>query len=403
MHALTPLFLAPAALCGPQEADDPWQALAEGTLDLRLRYRLEHVDADALPEEALASTLRTVLGYHTGEWSGLWAKLEFEDVTAIGDDDYNSTVNGKTDHAVVADPEGTEVNQAYLGYNGEALGWPWIEAKAGLQEIVLDNARFLGNVGWRQNHQSFEALRLDLMPDEGIEFTYAFVRAVHRIFGDESPLGDEDMASHLFHAGYDLPASARATAYAYLLDFDDSVALSTTTWGGRLAGEARLGEDLGLWYAGEYARQSDAGDNPADVDADYLLGELGLRGEPASLTLGRELLSGSGDPGDKFTTPLATGHKFNGFADLFLATPDTGLEDLYLTLTTDLGPAAARASYHDFRSDSGGVDYGTELDIDLSLPVDEHLTLGLKFARFEADEAFADTTKVMAWVDVTAP
>ena len=45
---------------------------------------------------------------------------------------------------------------------------------------------------------------------------------------------------------------------------------------------------------------------------------------------GYELL-GSDDGKVAFNTPLATKHKFNGWADKFLGTPKEGLEDVYLT------------------------------------------------------------------------
>ena len=58
--------------------------------------------------------MRSTLGYETGRLNGFGAFIEFENVTDLGGDNYNSTTNGETDYSVVADPDGTEVNQAYL-------------------------------------------------------------------------------------------------------------------------------------------------------------------------------------------------------------------------------------------------------------------------------------------------
>ena len=47
---------------------------------------------------------------------------------------------------MVADPDGTEINQALLRYD-HTKG----NAVVGRQRINLDNQRFIGSVAWRQN------------------------------------------------------------------------------------------------------------------------------------------------------------------------------------------------------------------------------------------------------------
>ena len=49
--------------------------------------------------------------------------------------------------ATIVDPEQTEVNRAYLRYRGISR----LDIGLGRQRIVLDNQRFVGNVGWRQD------------------------------------------------------------------------------------------------------------------------------------------------------------------------------------------------------------------------------------------------------------
>ena len=85
------------------------KALQDGRFWMNFRYRFENVDQDGLPKDARASTLRTRLGYESAtynHWSGL---IEFSDVSTIpgGYEDYNDTINGKTDYPVIADPSGT--------------------------------------------------------------------------------------------------------------------------------------------------------------------------------------------------------------------------------------------------------------------------------------------------------
>ena len=111
-----------------------------------IRYRLELVDQDGLPEDATASTVRVRAGVKLGEWSGLSALVEGEAIARLGPADYNDTVNGRTQFPVVADPTDVLLNQAYLRWRPDAA----CEATVVRQAVNLDNKRWIGSVGWRQ-------------------------------------------------------------------------------------------------------------------------------------------------------------------------------------------------------------------------------------------------------------
>ncbi|MFT5292541.1 MAG: hypothetical protein ACI82F_004629 [Planctomycetota bacterium] len=387
-----------------EESQDVWEAIANGRTWLNFRYRMEGVEQDGKAENAYASTLRTTLGYETGVFRGFSAFLEFEDVAGIGAHNFNDTINGKGDHPVVADPDGSELNQAYLTYSGSSEG----KVRLGRQEIVLGNHRFVGNVGWRQNHQSFDALRVTSNNDWPVEFDYAAVTNVNRIFGDGNPMGDERGAMHFLNVGHDWENVGELTGYAYLLDFDTNLsAMSTNTFGVSFAGATDVADGTNVSYRAEFATQSDAPSNGADIDAGYYHAMVGVKNSGVQVLLGNESLGGSGDAGDKFSTPLATLHRHNGFADMFLNTPDTGLDDLYFTVSgaVEVGSlpeeVKLRATYHMFESDSDSIDYGTEIDFDASVAVNSHITTGIRFADFSADDAFSDTRKVMFWLSLS--
>lgn len=376
----------------PSLIDELGETVRSGKWWLRLRYRLENVEQDGFDDKAWASTLRTVLGYETAAWHGVSALLEFEDVSAIGDERYDSTVNGETDFPVVVDPESTEVNRVLLRYAREQG-----KLDLGRQVITLDNHRFVGDVGWRQNQQVYDAASALWTPLEELDVFYAFIGNVNRVFGDDSPQGDHRMASHLVNAGYDVAGWGRLAAYAYLLDYDSVDVNSTDTFGGRFAGRHGLGRGE-LLYAAEYATQSDAADNPNDVDQGYIWGELGAGLRGCTLRAGYEELGGSGDPGDAVQTPLATLHAFNGWADKFLVTPDTGIEDRYVALGGKAGAVDLQVVWHDFQADSGSQDYGSELDASAIWTAGKQVTVGLKVARYEADDFATDTTKAWVWL-----
>ncbi len=117
--------------------------LKEGTPYINLRLRYEFVDQDGLAADAGAKTLRTVWGYKTAKRFNFSGVIEGENVTQLGGSNYNNTLNGKTDHPVVADIKNTEVNQGY----GEYTGIPDTTIRGGRQTIIHDGHRFIGNVG----------------------------------------------------------------------------------------------------------------------------------------------------------------------------------------------------------------------------------------------------------------
>ncbi len=392
--ALLLLVLAavdPSVLLG---ADKPSlkDALKDGKTTVNLRYRFENVRDDAVGDKpARASTLRTVLGYRSRAHQGFSFQIEAENVAAIGNDLYNNRGAGRLDNGVrdrpaVADPADTEINQALIRYRGDR----WHVA-AGRQEILLGDVRFVGNVGWRQNHQSFDALRIDNSSLGGLRFTYAFVDRVHRIFGDSL-----DLAGHLLNASFDLQNAGKFTLYGYLLDFDRAAALSTSTWGLEFAGKRSLDGQRSLLYEIEHAEQSDRGDNPGTVDAGYSSLMIGASLPKVTIKLAWESLDGSPTDG-QFSTPLATLHKYNGWADKFLATPTNGLQDLYLQLGGKIGEVGWLVRYHDFSAESSSASYGRELDLQLVYTCPQGVLVGLKGALYDADQFAADTDKWMVW------
>ena len=383
---------APAAHAGDGEATTLDEAIRTGTPSLALRYRLETVSDDAFTEDAYASTLRVALGYATRPWRGLSAKVEVQSVLDLGYENRHNDKgagrhwNGVTDYPVVADPSLTGFYQGYLQWRSGGT-----TVRAGRQAILLDNVRFVGNVGWRQYHQSFDALRID-STFGGATLSYAYVWKQNRIFGDSKAMG-----THLLNLATDLSAGNRLTGYAYLVDYDPAAlaGLSTATVGLFDRGTVTMDGWTAL-YEAEVAHQSDVGDNPGRVDAWYYRLTAGATASGLTVKLTYEVLQGS--PGDgAFTTPLATLHAWNGWADMFLKTPATGLVDAYLTVGYTSGGWKALAVYHDFSADTGGADYGTELDLLLAYTTASKRTFALKAALYDADAYARDVTKIWAF------
>ena len=368
------------------------KALKKGKVTVDLRYRYETVEDDAFTEDALASTLRLRLGYGTGKYYGFSVYTSFDTVQVIGPEEYNSTANGLVQFPLVPDPEDTQINQAYVGYSGLKD----TEFKLGRQLIALDNQRFIGNIGWRQIEQTFDAFFVTTELPGKVAFLYSYLTKANRVFGEHNPnprLASTDLDSHLFHASHEFSVGTLA-GYAYLLDFQSTPAASHRDLGLRFTGRRAVSDKLDLLYAAELADQSGYADGASIIDARYSLAELGVGAGPVTATLEYEVLGGDGIYA--FQTPLATLHKFNGWTDKFLVTPPAGLRDLYLSLAGEVAKVKLLAVFHDFSADEGGADYGSEIGLGAGRTFKEMYFVGLKYARYDADSFSTDTDKL--WI-----
>jgi hypothetical protein len=357
-------------------------AITNGNTNISMRYRFERVDQDNIDKTANASTLLTRLRYKSADFDGFYTVLEVDNISAVGNENYNSTVNGKGQYPVVADPTLTEVNQAYIGYKtGE------IELSFGRQGINHNNQRFVGGVAWRQNEQTYDAYRLQYGRKDKLKVDYSYVYNVNRIFGPDSPNSDLQGNLHLLNVNYAVDKTHKFAAYAYELDFDTANTISTRT-----IGVSYDGNISGIKVHGAYATQADTGDNPNDFSAQYLAFEVGANFSAVNVGIGYESLGS--DNGKGFTTPLATLHKFQGFADKFLGTPGTGVNDLYIKASGNVGKLALTAVYHQLKSDAGSIDYGNELNLIAKYPFADKVGLLVKYANYSADELSVDTSKL---------
>ncbi|MGI9289720.1 MAG: alginate export family protein [Gammaproteobacteria bacterium] len=396
----------PLSLSAQGIEDEIAEALKNGDIELSFRYRYELVDqdsagpADPVTDNAHASTLRTRLVYKSADFRGWKLNLGFDDVRPVVSSDFNDTRNGKTKYPTVADPKGTVVNIATLGY----AGFDNTELTFGRQRINRSNQRFVGTVAWRQNEQTFDSAAVSFTPADNLQLFYAYVDSVERIFGPDSGSPSEDFSggTHLFDAGYEVAEWLKIFGYAYLMDLegnnDDSA--SNKTYGLRLSGAVPVSERYKLDYAAEYAQQKDYADNPNDYDEGYYRLDGGLSAKAWGIKASYEVLEGNGNAGESFQTPLATLHAFQGFADLFLNPLPDGIEDLFVTGKLKVAGIDLTLAYHDFSANEGSQDYGTEVDFKASVPFAEHYTFLLGGAFYNADDFATDTTKY--WAMLTA-
>ena len=367
-------------------------------LDTRLRF--EDVDQDPMAKDAEALTLRSRIGFETGKaWNtALLAEGEF--LWPLRSD-YNSTTNGKTAYPTVADPESYEVNRLQL----VNTSLPGTTVTLGRQRIVLDDQRFVGNVGWRQNEQTYDAVRIVNRSVTNLTVDVTYLDQVNRFYGKDSIQGRYQGDSFLANVSYQLPIG-KVTGFGYWLEIDPiagvpaAVRDSSETYGLRFAGERPLNK-IKLAYTASYATQEAYGANPLNFDNDYYLLELTGTYRQYSIGAGTEVLEGNGVKG--FTTPLATLHKFQGWADKFLTTPANGIEDRYINAGATLKGVSVldtlsfQASYHKYGAERISRAYGDEFNVQVTAKYQRFQAL-VKYAEYSADHLFTDTAKF--WVQL---
>lgn len=366
----------------PMPKPEPW---IKPLIDIRVRY--EYADIDA-KDQSNALTFRERLGFKTKKWNGFSALVEGE-FTQVAVSDYNANAGPDAfpydpNNSAIADPRNAELNQAILGYDGFDT-----TLKLGRQKIVYDNAAFIGNVGWRQNEQTYDAISLTNKSIDGLTFNYAYIDQVNRIFGAEAdspltttPLFDnvQDISSSInaINASYTGIKGVTLGAYAYLMQFEDK-----ENWENNTFGMSAKGDVFGVTLYGELAWQDQAGFN-TDQDAFY-------SHFVASKTLWKQTFALSVETlGAGFKTPLATIHAFNGYSDVFVGGRTegnhNGLTDISFSHTIPLFWGLKWTNvFHAFGDNDISTNYGWEYDSVLVKKFNDNFSALAKFAIFESE------------------
>lgn len=368
------------------------------------RIRYEHVDQTGLAKDADALTLRGRVGVQAT--SGPFGVSVVGQGTLAAIDDYYDGLRGDTTRPIVADPQNVALYLAEIHYKAKGL-----TLTGGRQRIVLDDERFVGNVGFRDNAQTFDAVRAEISPAKGLKIDVAYVWNVQTIWGVDGraarprSVGGDTILANI---SYVTPVGT-LTGFGYLVDQDEvalsGFRLSSQTYGGRFAGSHAFSKIVRLGYQLSYARQSDYHRNPNRYAADYWLVDATLDVKGWKLNGGYEVLGASGGTAlTSFQTPLGTNFKFQGWADKFLTTPANGIRDLYAGGGygwKQLGPLNAvslQGTWHSFDSDRLDQHYGNEIDLIVSAKV-KKTAVALRYAHYEARTMATDTDKLWVQLD----
>ncbi|MDP1775611.1 MAG: hypothetical protein Q8K94_03235, partial [Moraxellaceae bacterium] len=259
----------------------------------------------------------------------------------------------------------------------------------------INNQRFVGGVAWRQNEQTYDALRFSSKDLDKVSFDYVYVDKTHRIFGPEKGMPPADLHSdhHITAVSWQPSSALTLGAYAYLLEFADAAALSSRTLGGYATGSFQVAP-VKLDYRIVAARQADYGNIPADFSVNYHHLVLGASAAGVRLAVAEEKLGADQGAGVAMQTPLATMHAFQGWADKFLNTPASGVRDRYVSVNSAVKGTALAAIWHQYDAAVGSAKLGSELNLQASRQFLNRYTLTAKYANYQADSFARDTQKI---------
>jgi hypothetical protein len=371
--------------------------------NFRLRY--EHVDQDGKAENADAFTLRSLVGWQTAPWHNFSIGAQVINV-GVFDDDYDNFDKARLEpdkaaYPRVVDPDDTDINQLFVEWTGIRN----TKLRLGRQSVKLDNVRFIGNIEFRQVMQVFDGVALEnkgLLPDTSIYLAH-FERV------KQITTKYQDANVEIANIKYGISPSEALVGYGYLVDWNGEVKTtnpnpktsSSKTFGLRLDGAHVMNPEWKVLYTAEYAKQDDYKDGNDNIDSHYLRLGGGAQYGTWYLRLDHETLS-SNDGLSAFQTPLGTNHLFQGWADLFLVTPNAGIKDTFLSFGGKVFDIALSGEYHRYKSDEDyrtigdsasdftGSKYGSELDLAAAYTYKKWMGK-VEYAKFIEDEELGAT------------
>ena len=286
---------------------------------------------------------------------------------------------------------------------GEILFNDNLSVKLGRQEVIYDDHRIFGNVGWTQQARSHDMVKFQFMDSTTM---------IHLglAYNQDRPQLNTNV--------YTVPNSYKAFQYlwihknfesnlgASILLLNNGLQYSETDSGGVAQYSDKYSQTIGthlsykkdkLKLIGAFYYQT--GKDRADRD----IGAYDLRGEAfygisdnVTIGAGYELLSGTSQvdvtnkKNNSFTPLYGTNHKFNGFMDYFYVgnhINNVGLQDIYLKLLYKKNKVIAGIDVHFFSAEADVLDVelfnmnGTYTAMDASLGTEIDATIKYNYSK----------------------
>ncbi len=309
----------------------------------------------------------------------LVSKLVFQDVRQWG----------SQPQLVTNEDYGVSIHEAWA----EILFSPQFSLKAGRQEVIYDDHRIFGNVGWAHQARSHDMAIFKY--EDGYKLHFGIAHHENNNLKNnlyDGPDAYKDLQFVWFNRKWEqtsLSLLALNNGVPYL-EAEEQKNRYSQTLGGRFT----IGLEA-LNLASNFYYQTGKHISGRDISAYNFMVEASL----SNFTLGCEYLSGTEwnetDKYKSFNPLYGTNHKFNGFMDYFYVgnhIGSVGLSDAYLKYKYSKDKLSLNADLHYF---SAAADVaanaekylGTELDLSISWAVNPTAQISLGYSTLFAGES----------------
>ena len=304
------------------------------------------------------------------------------DISTLGADDNNSNLHEAWAEALLSDS---------------------FSLKVGRQEIVYDDHRIFGSVGWAQQARSHDAMLAKFKLSEKSKLDLGFALNAQDQNGVDD-LYTINQYKTFQYAWFNTALSSNLkmsllflnNGIEYLDDADQKVDYTQTLGTHLKYGEGKFGADFSAYLQTGKSKGT-------DVSASNFSGNLKYKlSNEFTVGVGAEYLSGSDSEGEdeikSFSPFYGTNHKFNGWMDYFYVgnhANDVGLVDVNFTLAYAKDKFSAKIIPHffstaaDLYSGSEKMDsnLGTEIDFTLGYKVANNIMLNAGYSKMYAKES----------------
>ncbi|MCX7547184.1 alginate export family protein [Xanthomarina sp. F1114] len=313
----------------------------------------------------------------------------------------NVRVWGDVATSSLSDKNGTAIHEAWA----ELLLNNQFSLKFGRQEIIYDDQRMFGNVGWAQQARSHDALIATFRPNDNnrIDLGLAISAESESLFEIDYNVNNYKSFQYVwYHANLDsfgLSFLALNNGYAFENSNNEQEVDYNQTFGTHATyGQNKLKADASIYFqTGKIANTKLSAYNFA-LNAHYAIGEnfnVGLGGEYLS---GTDMDSNSNKI-ESFNPWYGTNHKFNGWMDYFYVgnhINSVGLLDINATVAFNKNKFSAKLMPHFFSSAATIVDgmgekmsnsLGTEIDLVLGYSLSKDIQFQVGYSQMFATES----------------
>jgi hypothetical protein len=298
----------------------------------------------------------------------------------------------------------------YMGWAEADLG-DIVQLRVGRQELVYDDHRILGNVGWAQQGRSHDLALVKIAPANlSVHVGLAYNQDKEQVKGNFYTVPNNYKTMQFLWASGKLGSLSLSGLFLNngMQYFNNADSSSSTLFSQTLGAHADYASNgLALTGSAYYQFGIDRVNRSLNAFQVSLRASYSFADRKWEPLAGFEILSGTGQstlnsPGNErnnsFSPLYGTNHKFNGLMDYFYVgnhSNDVGLVDLYAGLTHRPGSFSWSLAIHQFSSHADIVDpvlagstlpksLGTEVDLVIAFRHSEFLTLQAGYSQMFA-------------------